>query len=506
MKKTSLFAAGLATVVLFGPVVPGFAAAEDDNDLLDLLVGKKIITKKEAEALKKERAERAKKREKSSAEKIVITSPVKELKLYGDTRMRFQYDNVDPQVGKWNSTTRTYADDPGHGDQRDRWRFRLRLGADFQLSDNWFGGVQLQLNRYSDSSNQTFDGGFQNYPIYVSRAFVGWNATDWLTLIAGKQPNPFYTTDLVWDPDINPSGLVENIKFHKLFSCGEQQTIEYANDGKTVLSVKCDPIPCPWTLSLVAGQFIFDDNLEYSPAGYNTDAYLFVEQLIFTYEFTKDVKLTIAPAYLTYNSAQINNVWNQQGFAQVINDTGSDLLPLGWGETRDLSIIQLPGDISFTLCKQKIKLYWDGAYNTDGAKRENDIYVVPNYDNKGNIIDYDPVRTHAAKDDFAWLVGLQLGDNIKKGDWSILVNYRQVGLASIDPNLNDSDWALSRLNMKGWRASLTYNFTDAVTGSIIGSTADNLRKDLIGGQATRGAKLADANSIQVLQVDLNVKF
>ncbi|XHR29442.1 MAG: putative porin [Chthoniobacteraceae bacterium] len=506
MKKTSLLAAGLATAVLIGSAVPGFASAEDDNDLLDLLVCKKIITKKEAEALQKERAERAKKREKSSAEKIVITSPVKELKLYGDTRMRFQYDNVDPQVGKWNSTTHTYGDDPGHGDQRDRWRFRLRMEADFKLSDDWFGGVQLQLNRSSDSSNQTFDGGFQNYPIYVSRAFVGWNATDWLTLIAGKQPNPFYTTDLVWDPDINPSGLVENFKIHKLFSCGEQQTVEYANDGKTVLSVKCDPLPCPWTLSLVAGQFIFDDNQEYSSAGYNTDAYLFVEQLIFTYEFTKDIKLTVAPAYLTYNSAQINNVWNQQGFAQTINDTGSDLLPEGWGETRDLSIIQLPGDLSFTLCKQKIKLYWDGAYNTDGAKRENDIYVVPDYDSKGNIVDYDHVRTHSAKDDFAWLVGLQLGDNIKKGDWSILVNYRQVGLASIDPNLNDSDWALSRLNMKGWKASLTYNFTDAVTGSLTGSTADNLRKDLVGGQTTRGAKLADANSVQVLQVDLNVKF
>ncbi|XHR30538.1 MAG: putative porin [Chthoniobacteraceae bacterium] len=162
------------------------------------------------------------------------------MKLYGDARMRFQYDNVDPQVGKWNSTTRSYDGDPGHGDQRDR----RRLGADFKLTDDWFGGVMLQTSRYSDSSNQTFDGGFQNYPIYISRAYVGWNAADWLTVIAGKQPNPFYTTDLVWDPDINPSGLVENIKFHKLFSCGEQQTIEYANDGKTILSVKCDPIPC----------------------------------------------------------------------------------------------------------------------------------------------------------------------------------------------------------------------------------------------------------------------
>ena len=30
-----------------------------------------------------------------------------------------------------------------------------------------------------------------------------------LTFIAGKQPNPFYTTDLIYDPEVDPSGLVE---------------------------------------------------------------------------------------------------------------------------------------------------------------------------------------------------------------------------------------------------------------------------------------------------------
>jgi len=36
--------------------------------------------------------------------------------------------------------------------------------------------------------------------------------------------------------------------------------------------------------------------------------------------------------------------------------------------------------------------------------------------------------------------------------------------------------------------------------------ADNLRKNLVGGEATNDTKLADANSVQVLQVDLNLKF
>lgn len=498
MKIRSLWLAGLALAM-----IPGLAPAQQDSSaLIDVLVCKKILTPKEAECL---RADLIKEKEQSSADKIKISGPVTELALYGDVRLRYQYDNLDPQALVWN-IPHTELVDAGHGDQRSRWRFRLRLSADFKLKDNWFGGVQIQTGQTSDSSNQTFDGGFRNYGVYVSRAFVGWNAADWLTLVAGKQANPFYTTDLMWDSDINPSGMVEMFKIHKLFSCGEEETTEIGPDGKTVLSVTTKPIECPWTLTLIAGQFFFDDNQEFNLAGYNTDAYLFEEQLLFSYKFPRDVKFTLAPAYLCYNSAQINLVYNQQGFAKVINDTGTDGLPLGFGETRNLSLIQVPGDVSFKVCGLKVKLLWDGTYNTNGAKRVNDIYVYPIRDKAGTIIGYDHVLNHSQKDDFAWLAGIQLGDNVKKGDWAILVNYRQVGLAAIDPNLNDSDWMLSRLNMRGWKVSLAYNFTDAVLGQLSGATGDNLRPNLIGGQTTNGAKLADANSVQVVQFDFNVKF
>jgi len=498
MTKTPLVLAGIVLLVVAG----GARAQQESNALLDVLVCKKILTPTEADCV---RADLLKAAEKEDARKIKLSGPVTQLSLYGDARLRFQYDNVDPQLQVLDVHTGKLVD-PGNGDQRDRWRFRVRLNADFKLGDNWFGGVQIQTNQASDSANQTYDGGFQNYPIYLSRAFVGWAAADWLTLIAGKQANPFYTTDLMWDPDINPSGMVETFKIHKLFSCGEEVRTEYSGDGKRVLSVTRSPLECPWQLTLVAGQFFFDDNQEYNPAGRNTDAYLFEEQLIFSYKFCNDVKFTLAPAYLRYNSAQVNFVWNQQGFAQTVNGGTGDGLPLGWGETRDLSIIQVPGDLSFKLCGRKIKLLWDGVYNTAGAKRVNDIYVLPVYDKKGNLVGLDHASHHIRKDNYAWLVGLQVGENVKKGDWAVYVNYRQVGLGSLDPNLNDSDWCLSRLNMKGWKAGIGYNFTDAVTANVTGYTGDNLRKDLVGGQATGGAKLADANSVQVVEFDLNVKF
>jgi hypothetical protein len=99
------------------------------------------------------------------------------------------------------------------------FRSRLRLDADFKLTGNFFGGVQLTTsdNRGGTTTNATYTSGFDNYNIYISRAFMGWAPIDGLTFVIGKQNNPFYTTELNWAPDVGPTGLIERIDFHSLF-------------------------------------------------------------------------------------------------------------------------------------------------------------------------------------------------------------------------------------------------------------------------------------------------
>ena len=471
----------------------GIACAQDNNALVDALVRKKILTPKEAESI---RADLVK--ESVASDKIKISGPVSELALYGDLRLRYEYANFDPQFA--------VDGDPGHGNQSSRFRFRLRLNADFKLTDGWFGGLQLTTGQNSDTGSQTYDGGFRNYPIYISRAFVGWkNEADWLTVVAGKQPNPFYTTDMEWDPNINPSGLSEQLKIHKLFA-GNGEAAGYTKDGKAIVSSKEASIPTPWELTLVAGQFCFDDNSESGEFHANTDAFLFEEQLIFSYKFNKDLKFTIAPAYLTYNFARINESVNSEPFSRATDGYGVN----GIRETADLSIIQVPGDITFKLAGVKTKFLWDATYNTRGTERTRNVYLVDGRtdtfkNSKDEVVKVDR-STHSSQDDYSFLLGFQVGQNVKKGDYSFLAAYRQVGLASIDPNLNASDWALSRLNTRGWRFALAYNASDSVIFMLSYFTADNLRKNLIGGQATGGARIADENSSQLLTIDLNVKF
>lgn len=87
-----------------------------------------------------------------------------------------------------------------------------------------------------------------------------------------------------------------------------------------------------------------------------------------------------------------------------------------------------------------------------------------------------------------------------------MANWRQTGIAGVDPNLNDSDFALSELNTRGFKAVATYSFSECFTGGISYAHAWNLRDNLFGGEATKGTAIADGNAIDVFQVDFNLKF
>lgn len=511
---------------LLGAFLLGSAAAaqaESNDALLKILVRKGVLTENEASQVQEEMVKEEKK---TAAGKLKLSDSVTQLKLSGDLRLRYQYDNKDFQT----SAAAPLGGDgfDADGTQRSRWRFRLRLRADFELGDSTYGGVELQTALAADSANQTFEDGFSDYPIFISRAFLGYrffsdaelekdrkDREPYAIVEAGKTANPFYTTDLIWDPDVNPAGLVEVINFHKFFE--PAPVASYSKDGKTAKTV--EPGELPWTLSLRAGQFIFDDNLEgggrdpgVEDNDETTDAYIFQTQLVGAYTFPRGSRLTFAPGWFVANAASVTAGvdLNENDFQ---DDDGIDVS----GATRNLNILLLPGDYTTYIGPVRTSFYWDVAYNFNGRKRVEEIYDVIEQINAGD--DPDDRQAHSPQDNFAFLVGLQLGDDKKRNDkenpglddgdasdFSFNVNYRQTGLGAVDPNLNDSDFALSELNTRGFKFSLGYNITKYAIFNVTYMHAWNLRGDLVGGEATSGNAVADGNAIQVLQVDLNVKF
>jgi hypothetical protein len=357
------FIALAAAAALCGAIVPAHAA-DNNSALLDVLVRKGILTEKEAAGVQEEMIKEEKGQ---SASKIKLTNSISELRLYGDIRLRYQYDDKDTQLTNEQGGEANVS-------QRSRWRFRLRLNADFKLGENVFGGVELQTNQASDSANQSFENGFDDYNIYISRAYLGWNVTDWLTIVGGKMPNPFYTTELVWDSDINPTGPEREHRFPQALGfAGGSQHRRLLKEGKSV--APSAPEPSPWELTLNAGQFIFDDNNEFNGPDNDssTDAYLFHTQIVSTYRFTKALSLTVAPGWMTYINGSVTGAASDGG---LLNENDfSDIAGVS-GATRNLNILLLPGDLSFKIGDIKTKLFWDVATTLKVRKRVEEIYDV----------------------------------------------------------------------------------------------------------------------------------
>lgn len=415
-----------------------FALAQDSGPLIDLLVRKGIINDQEGEEL---RAELTKDfAANSSAGKLNLGSHLTEFKLSGDVRLRHQQETQAPQNGTITN-------------ERTRERFRFRFNGDALMQKGWGAGFALETAPAADSGNQTFENGNNDYNIYLARAYVSWRPNlNWL-FVGGKQKNPFYTTDMVWDGDINPQGVTE-IYTHYL---GTKDTLEFR-----------------------ASQMIMDDNNEANAVGRaRRDAWLFAQQAVYTHWFGKDAignvvnSFVIAPGFMIYNDSTLSGFDNETSFA---------------GTTDGLAVFTMPGEVNFVGINGAgtgLKVYWDLAYNLEAQARVRRVYNLPTQ----------------PKDATAWLVGVgyNFGSGKVQGDYSIKLDYRSLGTGSLDLNLSDSDFAFGRLNQEGFKLSGAYNITDfASLNATYFYTTDK--------RETQTSAAGNLDHSQIVQLDLVVKF
>jgi putative porin len=463
------------------------ARAQEAGALLDLLVRKHIVTDQEAEEV---RAELSKEMASTAAGKWKLSTPINEIELYGDARMRYEY-----RAGR---TASNDLENPNDWLERKRQRYRLRIGLRGTLLDDWFFGVRLETSQSNRSTNVTFGGDSGNGPfsknddgINVGQAYLGYKGFPDFTLTAGRMPNPLVTTPMLWDDDINPEGLAQQWKHTFTFNIGGGAAAApsyskegYSKDGKGVVAA---PAAEPFKLKLDVfanfAQFVYDDTNPENPIGSTPtnpdhDLFLLAWQVGARLTFPNSVYIQLAPTLYNYTGSGDNFNVPFQGDSTDTNQNGIN----------NLLVFDMPVEIGWKLWELPMRIFGDFAVNFDADDRA----ARAGHPGSGG-------------QRYAYEAGLAIGQLKAKSDWEIRGWWQHTEQFALDPNLVDSDIFDSRVNMQGVGVKAGYALADAIIFNL--TWAYGWRSN--GNFGTGGVGDIGINPLdqyQIFQADLNVKF
>jgi len=453
--------------------------------------------------------------EKTAADKWKLSTPITELELFGDIRLRYAYqggqtDDNSPLASPANGVA-------GHDDwqERERQRYRIRLGFRGTLLDDWFFGIRLETNSSSRSTNVTFADESSGGPfskgsdgINVGQAYIGYKGVKDFTFTGGRMPNPLVNTPMVWDPDINPEGLAEQWKH--TFSFGEtggEAAPSYSKDGKNIapVAVKSEPL-VKLDIFVNLAQFIYDDANPENPLGPratttsqvgrvsgnqlipNTDAFLMAWQAGAKVTFPKGIFFQVAPTLYNYTgNGDSFNIHYQGGDPNVTNSVSLAQNQIG---INSLLVFDMPMELGWKIGKLPMHIFGDFAANLEADERAK-AALHPGFGDQR----------------YAFQAGAGVGQLKKKHDWQIDAYYQLSEQYSLDPNLVDDDIFDGRQNMEGVVVKAGYALSDAVSVNFTYHYGWRYNDDLgTGGTPIAITGISVLDQYQLFFADLNIKF
>jgi hypothetical protein len=255
------------------------------------------------------------------AEETVAKAPTwaDSIEVSGDLRLRYDMIRQDQAA------------------DRDRARFRGRIDIAAELAP----GVRAVFGLASGgndpvSTNQSFGDGFTTKDIGINAAFVEWKFHDNWALTAGKMKMPWFRpggTQLIWDSDLNPEGLMVAYKDKTFFgSAGSFVIAERSSSTESrlnTLQAGIDlPVSSESSLIIAASYFDYTNTIGQAPfydnnaQGNTVDA---LNQYVFGYsevELGAQYKVTVANWPVTvFGDYVVNNDAPREDHGKTIGVT-----------------------------------------------------------------------------------------------------------------------------------------------------------------------------------------
>jgi hypothetical protein len=411
--------------------------------------------------------------------KLEKSSWAQRIRWGGDVRLRYEGDSFDE-----NNALLLQPDDPtklmNTREDRQRFRYRVRLGVkavvmekDPELNVGKVEAeVKLATGNEKDpvSTNDTLGDYYNKDGIVVDLAYLKWTYSPtepvWgqmpeFTLTGGRLPNLWFSTDLVWDSDLNFEGLALGFKTNTLLSN-------------------------PWTGFLTLGAFPLQE-VELAAE----DKWLYGVQAGVEYKKAMGLSARVGVAYYD--------------FKNIVGEANDPLRPNEKDYTAPL--YQQKGNTLFDIDPSAgIKTALASEFKELNLTAELDydywfpIHLTLLADYVKNLgFDRDEVvaRTgvsSVSEETQGYQIGLKVGypKPYAFGDWNLFLYYKHLEADAVVDAFTDSDFHLGGTNAKGW-----------IFGGELGLHRNlSLKARWLTADEIEGPPLA----IDVFQLDLNAKF
>ncbi|MFN7641984.1 MAG: putative porin [Burkholderiales bacterium] len=398
------------------------------------------------------------------------------LRFDGDLRMRAQTD----RYGEGNAPASilyddsfaggalgtNYADVTNTSVDRNRLRIRARLGLTARPSPEWMGAMRLSTGNALGpvSTSSTSGDPTDRFGIKLDRAFIRWSPNDWASTTIGRAPNPFYSTEALFAPDLGFDGLSGTL---------------------------APRFGDAWRLIGTAGMFMLREN---ALAADRT-----MGAMQFAAEYRPSSRWGARLAYGRYryaNEEGVSDTTNfgtpsyalteyERGFRQKgntlyrINNALLDTSAARWGLASQFDVEQIHAALDFIVADPVTVALTSDVFRNRGFDRT-EIISRTGFD-----------ITEGTR---GWLHRLTVGSPAirARNDWQFGLGWRHVEKDATLDAFTDPEFMLGGTNIKGWNAQLTYGL-DRNT---------SIAARYLSGRQIEGPPYA----LDILQIDLNMRF
>lgn len=443
------------------------------------------------------------------------------IQLYGDVRVRgemLRYDDDNSDIfwdygalnagEPFNINDRDVAGFVGAPylnslEDRKRFHLRARFGVKAQITD-WISAdlrIATGNGRSPISTNQTLGGnGSSNYALWLDRASIRLKPSDEVAIDLGRFANPFWSSDLVFDTDMNFDGVAVSA------SAPVNENLRIFGTAGAFPVFNTD-------LNFGTRNAKVEDNVRRGRPYASQDKYLFAAQAGVEFRPTSDIGVTLAGAYYHFDNMQgrlsdpcyyyelvcstdaLRPAFQQHGNTMTplrdIVTTGHPNPPLApepqyFGYASKFEILHVRGAIDYKPSGGRFGVRLEGDYVRNlgwdgnairGTLHDGQGWVGTALNNLGPDTLYpdptveDPKRTISKPGRYeggneGWQARLTLGTvmnlglagdwQARRGDWNAWLAYRRLESDAVVDAFADSDFHIGGTNNRGWQLGGNY--------------------------------------------------